>query len=129
DALRLVAERGRLMNSLPPAGAMAAVLAPEAVVARALEGQGDRVVIAAVNAPDNVVISGERPAVEVLVERFVASGVTVRSLPIPYASHSPLMAPILDAFGDAVARVRFRPPRIPFVSTLTGERVDGELSS
>ncbi len=62
DAARLVAIRGRAMDALPP-GAMAAVWAPEADVRRRLAAHGDRVAIAAVNAPDQVVVSGTPEAI------------------------------------------------------------------
>ena len=64
QALGLIAERARLMQALPRDGAMAAIFADEATVAAAIEqcGRAD-VAIAALNAPQNTVISGERDAV------------------------------------------------------------------
>ena len=70
EGLRLIAERGRLMGALPPGGAMAAVFAPPEVVAAAVAAKGSRVAIAAINAPENVVISGEATAVDALLEEF-----------------------------------------------------------
>ena len=63
DGLRLIAQRARLMQSLPPGGLMAAVFATEPRVAAALESCRDRVTIAALNGPESIVISGDEPAV------------------------------------------------------------------
>ena len=60
DGLRLIAERGRLMQALPRGGAMAAVLAPEERVAALVARDPDRLAIAALNGPANVVLSGPR---------------------------------------------------------------------
>ncbi|HNM38256.1 MAG TPA: type I polyketide synthase, partial [Anaerolineales bacterium] len=64
DGLRLIAERARLMGSLPNNGTMAAVFADASRVADALKPYQSQVSIAAVNGPDNTVISGEKFAVQ-----------------------------------------------------------------
>src|SRR5262249_36498274 len=74
DGLRLVAERGRLMQSLPRKGAMAAVGAPEDAVERAIAGFRRRLAIAAVNGPRNTVISGDRSALAEVGSRLRSLG-------------------------------------------------------
>jgi len=117
DALALVAARGRLMQRLPE-GAMLSVPLPEAEILPLLEEEG--LSLAAVNAPSLSVASGPREAVERLGERLAAAGIEVRRLRTSHAFHSHMMEPILDRFAAEVAHVRRNPPRIPFVSNVTG---------
>jgi acyl transferase domain-containing protein/NADPH:quinone reductase-like Zn-dependent oxidoreductase/SAM-dependent methyltransferase len=129
DALALVATRGRLMQALPPDGAMASVFAAEAIVERAVRSCSDRVSVAAVNDPAQTVISGQREAVEDLLAQFAASGVKTARLTVSHAFHSPLMAPMLDEFAAAAERVRFSAARIPIVSNVTGRVAGGEVAT
>jgi acyl transferase domain-containing protein/surfactin synthase thioesterase subunit len=119
DAVRFVSARGRLMQSLPERGAMAAVFAPEQLVREALPS-GSGVVIAATNGPQNTVISGEKEAVRDVIAKFAAAGVEHRALSISNGFHSPLVDPLLDDLEAAAADVAWTEPRIPFISNLTG---------
>jgi acyl transferase domain-containing protein len=125
DALVLVAERGRLMQSLPPGGAMAAVFTSEAEVARTLStASAGSVSIAALNGPAQTVISGAAAAVQAASDAFSARGVRCEGLHVSHAFHSSLVDPILDRFEKAVARVDLAAPTIRFVSNLTGALAD-----
>lgn len=115
DAVRLVAARGRLMQSLPP-GAMLAVMLDEAdLLPRLPEG----VALAAVNGPA-CVVAGETPAVEAFAAALEAEGVDSRRLRTSHAFHSPMMDPILADFEAAVAAVSRSAPSVPFLSNVTG---------
>ena len=128
DALGLVAARGRLMQELPERGAMVAVFAEEARVAAAIAAYGARVSIAAVNGPTSIVISGATDALETVRAALAADGVRCEPLRVSHAFHSPLMAPMLDAFERVAREVRLSPPRIGLVSNVTGTWVrHGEL--
>lgn len=124
DSLTLIAERGRLMGSLPRDGAMAAVLAEPSYVAQALASYAADVSVAAVNGPRNVVISGRERAVIALLARFEADGVSASRLNVSHAFHSPLMLPIADALVTAASGLAFAPPSVDLVSNLSG-RVAG----
>ncbi|MFG2268323.1 SDR family NAD(P)-dependent oxidoreductase [Streptomyces chartreusis] len=121
DAARLVAARGRLMEAARPGGAMIAVEATEAELAADLEEKAGRVALAAVNAPDSVVISGDEDAAEELAGQWRARGRRTRRLQVSHAFHSPHMDDVLDEFREIAADLTFHAPRIPVVSTVTGE--------
>jgi malonyl CoA-acyl carrier protein transacylase len=124
DAIRLIAARGALMSGLPrDEGAMAAILAPEEQVRAAVDAAGSFVSVAALNGPQNVVISGRSAEVEQISASFAAAGVRVEHLCVSHAFHSPLMEPIADEFARHAAQVDFRPPRTAFISSVTGQPV------
>ncbi|MDQ2873909.1 MAG: acyltransferase domain-containing protein, partial [Actinomycetota bacterium] len=121
-ALSLIARRARLMGELPRDGAMAAVFASETEVASAIAAYQE-LAIAAVNGPDNTVISGATAAVEEVSAALRASGTRVERLTVSHAFHSPLMDPVLDALERSAGAVSFGEPRIDLVTNLTGERL------
>ncbi|MFI6945111.1 type I polyketide synthase [Streptomyces sp. NPDC050422] len=118
DAARLVVARGRLMQALPAGGAMVAVQASEAEVLPLLT---DGVGIAAVNGPLSVVVSGVEAAALAVGEHFAAAGRKTSRLAVSHAFHSALMEPMLEEFRAVAAGLSFAEPRIPVVSTVTGE--------
>jgi acyl transferase domain-containing protein/acyl-CoA synthetase (AMP-forming)/AMP-acid ligase II/acyl carrier protein len=115
DAIKLVAARGRLLQSLPRIGSMFAVLASVSEVQNAIGDHADAVSVAAVNAPGNVVISGEREALEEVRNRLTARGITTRDLRVSHAFHSPLTQPILEPFKEIARTVGYSVPRITFI--------------
>lgn len=123
QAARLVAERGRLMGALPEGGAMAAVFADEATVRSALDGAG--VDVAAVNGPQNTVISGPADGVETVLAALEQRGVAARRLTVSHAFHSARMDPALDGLAQAAEGTGGRPGSVSWVSTLTGQAMNG----
>ncbi|GAA3464793.1 hypothetical protein GCM10018963_68060 [Saccharothrix longispora] len=121
DACALVVARGTLMAALPTGGAMVAVRAGVDDV-RPVLAHG--VVVAAVNGPRSVVLSGDADAVARAAADLAARGHRARVLRVSHAFHSPLMDPMLDRFREVVAGLTMRAPRVPLISTLTGARVD-----
>ncbi|MEU7282894.1 type I polyketide synthase [Streptomyces sp. NPDC045431] len=132
DAAALVATRGRIMQELPPGGAMVALRASEEEAAGLLAGAGEyagRLSLAAVNGPTATVLSGDREALAAVVERFEAGGGKAVWLRVSHAFHSPLMEPALDRLRTVASGVTCRPPRFTVVSDHTGRPVEqGELA-
>ncbi|WP_344416217.1 beta-ketoacyl synthase N-terminal-like domain-containing protein, partial [Amycolatopsis minnesotensis] len=127
DACSLVAARGRLMQDLPETGAMVAVQAGEEEVLAALEPGAD---IAAVNAADSVVVSGDEAAVLAVAARFTALGRKTSRLRVSHAFHSAHLDPMLAEFEEIASGMRYAEPRLPVVSNLSGRVAEaGELGS
>ena len=118
DAAHLIVGRGRLMAGLPAGGVMVAVAAGEGEVAPMLtEGVG----IAAINAPNAVVISGAAAPVGAVADRLAQRGRRVHRLTISHAAHSALIDPMLDQLGQLVAELTPGRPRIALVSSVSGQ--------
>ncbi|MGW4873828.1 type I polyketide synthase [Streptomyces chartreusis] len=127
DACRLVSVRARLMQDLPAGGAMVAVAAGEDEVRPLLT---DGVVLAAVNGPSSVVLSGPDEAVDAVAARLAEAGHRNARLRVSHAFHSPLMDPALEPFRTAVAELSFAEPTLPVVSNVTGRIAEpGELTT
>jgi non-ribosomal peptide synthase protein (TIGR01720 family) len=116
DALALVAERGRLMQSLP-AGSMLAVPLPAAQVEPTLGGS---VSVATINGPDRCVVSGPGDEIARLEAELVGRGIEAKRVETSHAFHSPMMDPILDAFTARVRQTVRNAPELRWVSNLTG---------
>ena len=143
DGLRLVRERGRLMQeaSVRAPGAMAAVLGLEtdtlaAICAEVNARTGRPLVIANDNCPGQLVISGDRTAVEQAIPLAEAVGAKrVVPLAVSVASHSPLMQAITEDFQSALATVPFQAPRVPVIGNVgaaplqTPEAIRSELGA
>ena len=116
DSLRLVALRGTLADRIS-GGAMLSIPLPEAEVRELV---GDHLDLAAVNAPLLCVASGRIEQLTELREQLAAREIECRLIPVAGAGHSRLLDPILDEFARGAAAIRFSPPRIPYVSNVTG---------
>jgi acyl transferase domain-containing protein len=125
-ALRLVVARGKLMQALPQDGAMLVAFAAESEVAPFLAGK-QAVGIAAVNGPDNVVISGRRDTVMAAGDELEAAGIGTHALRVSHAFHSPLVEPMLGEFQRIASEIDFRQPQLPLIANLTGGLVEPQV--
>lgn len=122
DALRLVRERGRIMQESGIAGGMGAVigLSDEQVhdVVDAARAIGE-ISVANKNAPGQIVLSGVIPALVFALEmsRTIGARKAVR-LTVSVASHSPLMRRARDEFARILAKVPFRDPQVPMLGNV-----------
>ena len=119
DATRIVAARGRLLQSCP-SGSMLSVRAPVDKVETWL---GPGLDLAAVNAPSLCVVSGPDPAIDALVKRLETDGVACKRLVTSHAFHSAMMDPVVAPFTELIRGIVLHPPTIPFISTVTGEQI------
>ncbi len=122
DAVRLVAQRGALMQRMPR-GAMTAVPLAAAAVQAALPAT---LALAAVNTPAQCVVGGPEPALAAWEQELAARGVVAQRLETSHAFHSPLMAPMVAAWTAAIAAVPRQAPRIPWLSNVTGTWIRAE---
>lgn len=120
-ALELVALRGKLMQSLPAdTGGMTAVLAGEEKVRILIEPFGNKVNIAAINAPEMLTISGDKESVAAAAQLLKDNGIKCIPLTVSHAFHSYLMEPVLAPFEAAADKVAFQEPSIPVMSNVSG---------
>jgi acyl transferase domain-containing protein len=117
DALRLVAARGCLMQSLPR-GSMLSIRASETDVRAML---GPDLSIAAMNAPMLCVVSGPDEAVAALEAELTRKEIIHRRLHTSHAFHSAMMDPIHEQFAAEVGKIRLHAPMRAYVSGLTGK--------
>ncbi len=119
DALRVVAERARLMQSVQAPGGMLAVSAAAQQVEPLLQGLDD-VSFAALNAPSQCVISGGSASLAVIAKALAAEGIAAKALVVSHAFHSPLMKEVFPAFAQAFDGIVLHEPRITLVSNVSG---------
>jgi malonyl CoA-acyl carrier protein transacylase len=129
DALKLIAARGRLMQSLPNNGSMVAVLASQATIKPILALYPGQVSLAADNGPESAVISGEKEAIERIVAILTRQGIKTTPLKVSHAFHSPLMEPILDEFARIASEIQYCQPQLEIISNLTGEIATEEIAT
>ena len=125
DGLRLVEQRGRFMETACEAssGAMAAMVGGEEAAVRALAAEVD-VDIANLNAPGQIVLSGERAKMEAAVARAREHGIRRATLlNVAGAYHSRLMESAQLAVGEALTAIDLRMPDLPVISNVTGRAV------
>lgn len=116
DALRLIARRAQMIETLPP-GVLLAVPLSEGRLRPLL---GTDLSIALISTPTMCVVGGTEAAVQALEARLKGEEVVSRRLPGTHAFHSHLLAPLHEQLVELVSSFRLRPPRIPYVSNLTG---------
>ena len=129
DTARLLRTRGLAMQKAVPvgAGAMAALLgldfdAASAVAAEAAQGQVCQA--ANDNGAGQVVVSGDKAAVERAVEIAKAKGAKrAMLLPVSAPFHCALMAPAAEVMAEALSQVTVKPPVVPVVANVLAKPI------
>ncbi|WP_307800976.1 type I polyketide synthase [Actinomadura violacea] len=125
DAAKVVALRSKALTVLAGHGGMLSVAESAEQVRDRLAAFGERLSIAAVNGPTATVVSGEPAALEELVAACASDGVRTRLLPVDYASHSAQVERLEREVPAVLAGITPGPARVPMVSAMTGEFLDG----
>ncbi|MER6345131.1 type I polyketide synthase [Streptomyces sp. NPDC001595] len=124
EMLPLVAERIRLISSA--GGATTGVAAPAEDVLPLLD---DELSLAAVNGPAACTVAGHEDAVARFEAELTRRGLPFRRLRIPAAAHSHVLDPVLETYEKHLRGVTLRPPRIPFVTNVTGTWITDEQAT
>ncbi|MBC6112097.1 polyketide synthase [Pedobacter fastidiosus] len=122
DGLKLISTRGSLISDLPN-GDMLSVRESADIVSTYLK---DDLSIAAVNSPKLVVVAGPKEQIATLSKTLDESEIVNKLLFTSHAFHSSMMDPILDEFKAVVLSVNLYPPKIPIISTVTGQILTDE---
>lgn len=126
DAIRTVRQRGILMQEAVPVGegAMAAILALDAAAIEEVTGAMEGVWIANYNCPGQIVISGEKAAVEEACEKLKAAGAKrAVMLNVSGPFHSGMLADAGEKLGEVLSQVELHEPQIPYVANVTAQYV------
>jgi len=124
DGLRLVAQRGRLMQEAAELsnGSMVALIGADSGQAQQVceaAANGEVLVCANFNAPGQIVLSGHRDACERAVAAAAHLDLRATPLAVAGAFHSPLMQPAADGMAQTLASVTLRPLQLPVWSNVT----------
>lgn len=125
DALMVVIERGRLMQSMKP-GSMVSVALSEPEVEKLLSGG---LTLAAVNSKNRCTVSGPGAEIDALLESCKTQDLVAHRLHTSHAFHSAMMDPMLDDFVAVFDQIKLAPAQIPFISCVTGTWIQPEQAT
>jgi len=123
DGARIVAARGRLMQSMPE-GAMLSLRNSREDVEAALADYDVSVVV--VNGPELTVVGGERAVIEGLKADLEKEDIRSNLLRTSHAFHSAMMNNAVIPFIEEISKYRLSKPTIPFISNVTGSWITEE---
>jgi acyl transferase domain-containing protein/aryl carrier-like protein len=129
DAARVICERSRLVHATcgQGQGGMAYVGLPLDEARAAIESYGDALSIAVSSGPVSTIVSGNPDALNGLLAELEGKDVFGSLINVDYASHSAHMDTVRDDLVEALAGLQPRAPKIPIVSTVTGQLLGDRL--
>lgn len=122
EALRLLNVRSQLIAAQPAGSMLAAALSES----HAQPFLTPTVGLAAINSEQQVVFSGPHDDIQSIYEQLRTNGVASRKLDTSHAFHSTMMEPARAAFADLIDPAKLSPPKIPLISTVTGDWAETE---
>ncbi|MBN6042321.1 acyltransferase domain-containing protein [Amycolatopsis sp. 195334CR] len=120
DALRLIVRRALMVDELPQGRMLAVSLSREGLEPYLREGLW----LAATNGPDVSIAAGGTADTEELRARLTADGIRCGLLDTTHAFHTPKLEPVRPRLVDLAASMTRKPPRLRYVSCLTGTRLN-----
>ncbi len=130
DGLKIISTRASLMQKLPHNGSMLMIPATKEQVEKAIFNYKTQVGIAAVNAHNSIVISGETETVNKVAEIFEDQDIEAIPLVVSHAFHSHLLEPILEPLEEVFKQVHLNDPQFELITNLTGKPAEkGEMST
>nr|VFJ72078.1 MAG: Acyl transferase domain-containing protein [Candidatus Kentron sp. FW] len=127
DGLKLIAARGRLMQTLCEPGAMLALPVSEAEALDLIAPFSKEISLAAINGPENVVVSGTHESMEKFSASLTERDIKGKPLSVSHAFHSAMMEPMLAEFQEIAESITYAKPGIPLCSNATGKVADEEI--
>ncbi|CAM5257831.1 hypothetical protein SGRI78S_06457 [Streptomyces griseus subsp. griseus] len=127
DGARTVALRSRAIKQIEGGGGMASVPLPADAVRERLTRWGARLDVAAINGPSATIVSGDADALREMVDACRADGVSAKTIPVSYASHSSHVEAVRDDLARALKDVEPRATGLTFFSTVTTRPLDTTL--
>ncbi|MDK1289026.1 non-ribosomal peptide synthetase/type I polyketide synthase [Pseudoalteromonas umbrosa] len=121
DALKLVSARATLMHELDAGGQMIAARCTFEQAQSVITEYTHTAAISAYHGEAGVVFSGSMDAITHISQQLTTMEVRYKALNTGTAFHSPLMAPMLEAFAKVVGSVTLHKPTLEFVSSVTGK--------
>jgi acyl transferase domain-containing protein/acyl carrier protein len=122
EALHLVAERGRLVQTVRRGSMLAVSLTEEELLKRL----PPEICIAAINSPRQTMVSGPTESIDAFAATLIAERIACQPLETSHAFHSSMLDPIVGNTRESVSRLNLQPPKIPFISNLTGTWITAE---
>ncbi|MDO5977225.1 non-ribosomal peptide synthetase/type I polyketide synthase, partial [Flavivirga jejuensis] len=127
EGLKLIAARGRLMQGISEVGAMISVQCDAKKAVELIKEFTDEVSIAAMNTPNQTVLSGKNETIEILCNQLASENVKFKHLKVSHAFHSPLMKPMLSDFMAIAKTINYQPSKCALISNVTGELANDEI--
>jgi acyl transferase domain-containing protein len=125
DALKLVAERAQMIQSLPPGNMLTVSLSKEAIQ----PFLADDVSLAIHCGETACVLAGPQEAIARLEAQLTERNVASRLLDTPHALHSSMMIPLAQPLTRLVQTLTLNPPQIPYISDVTGTWITPEQAT
>uniref|UniRef100_UPI0011AFD641 acyltransferase domain-containing protein n=1 Tax=Streptomyces sp. SM12 TaxID=1071602 RepID=UPI0011AFD641 len=126
EAARVIALRGKVLLPLAGLGGMASVALPAERTRELLKPWGTRLSLAGINSPAWTVVAGEREALGDFLAECEKDGVRAKRIRVEFSSHCAQVEPMARELAELLTGLSPRTGGIPFHSTVTGERTDGE---